>query len=107
MMPIIDIGISVSVILAVVALYGFCLFSWWWLKHDGASAVYIYLTILLLGIGIDNTVEAYVRFTWINTHADVIRFTLWWPMRMVVEVVALCSLVGHMTYRVIMKEADK
>ena len=53
-MPIIDIGTSVSVILSVVSLYGFCLFVWWWKKNDGASAVYVYLTILLLGIGIDN-----------------------------------------------------
>ena len=101
MLPLIEIGTSVAVIKAVVSFYGFVLFCWWWAYKGEASTIYIYLTILLLGLGIDNGIEAYARYQWLATGVDSFRLTVWWPLRLVVGTIALFALVGHMTVRII------
>lgn len=101
MLPLIEIGVSMAVFKAVVSLYGFALFVGWWVHKGSASAIYVYLTMLLLGLGIDNSVEAIARYQWITCGVDAIRYTPWWPARLIIGTFALCALVGHMTVRVI------
>ena len=101
MLPLTEIGTSIAVIKAAVSFYGFFLFCFWWFYKGEASSIYIYLTFLLLGLGIDNSVEAYARYTWIHTGVDTFRLTVWWPLRLAVGTLALFAMVGHMTVRII------
>jgi hypothetical protein len=101
MLPSIEIGTSMAVLKAVVSFYGFALFVFWWVYKGSASTIYVYLTILLLGLGIDNAVESYARYEFIAHGADTFRFTIWWPLRLAIGTIALFALVGHMTVRVI------
>jgi hypothetical protein len=99
MMPIIDVGFSISTISAAIGFYGFCLFVYcWWLKKE-ASIVYIYVTFLLLGLGIEHAVEAYVKYRYMNFGEDTFRFTFWWPLRLVIVTGSMFFLVGELTKR--------
>lgn len=99
MLPITEFGWQISTYMACVSAYGFVLFLGCWIHKKSASSVYIYITFLLLGMAIDNGCEAYARYQWIQFGLDTFRKTAWWPMRLVIELVALSSLIGHMTLR--------
>jgi hypothetical protein len=96
-MPIIDIGFSMNIFKSAVCFYGFILFIWWWHREGKASTVYACITFLLLGLGLDNAVEAYARYMWINYGIDEFRKTIWWPLRLVPSTLVLCGLVWHLT----------
>jgi hypothetical protein len=102
--PIIDIGFSMNVFKSTVCAYGFWLFSWWgnreWKrKKQKPSEVYSCITLMLLGLAIDNAVEAYARQMWISYGIDEIRKTIWWPLRLVVSTFAIVLMVGSLTMR--------
>jgi hypothetical protein len=97
--PIIDIGFSMNVFKASVCSYGFGLFMWWWFREGKASTVYACVTFLLFGLAIDNIVEGYVRYMWINFGEDTFRKTFWWPLRLVPSTLVLCGLVWHLTVK--------
>lgn len=99
MMPLTEFGWQVSTYMAIVSAYGFLLFIGCWIYKKDASAVYAYVTFLLLGMAIDNACEAYARYQWINCGVDEFRKTIWWPMRLIIGMLSLSALVGHMTLR--------
>lgn len=99
MMPLVEFGTSIALIKAVICFYGFILFAWWWQKKGNASSVYICVTFILLGLAIDNFVESYAQYRWLNYREDEVRYTIWWPLRLVPSILPLCGMVWHLTVR--------
>lgn len=89
----------------IVSWYGFWLFLWWWLKQGKASAVYAYVTFLLLGIALSTSGSIYVRHfkfhdpdVWLELMG-----TWWWGARLWVTLISVTAIVGHMSYRAFWK----
>ena len=85
------------VILAIISFYGFCLFSWWWIKKGSASSVYAYVDFLLLGISIRSIVDAFII-----VHPEIID-TWIWIARLLLCFLFVGAIVLHMSYRVFIK----
>lgn len=98
-LPLIEIGTSMNVFKAFVCFYGFLLFVWWWYRKREASKIYACFTFVLLGLGIDNAIEAYVRYRWVWCNEDTFRYTIWWPLRLVPSIIPLCGIVWELTVR--------
>ena len=97
-----DLAYWLYIITIVVAAFGAALFTWWWIKKGKASAVYMYVTILLLGEAVSSTLSLWARHLWFTASNDVyvgfLRSNLW-AFRHFVVLVGLLLLVCHMTYR--------
>ena len=53
--------------IAVVSIYGCALFLWWWWKVGRATEVYVYVTMLMLGIGL--TAGFAARSRWLHSYS--------------------------------------
>jgi hypothetical protein len=88
----------------IVALYGFCLFLWWWKKVGQASEIYIYFTILLLSEAIYNFFNALARY-FRDTNDIELYWSLMdspiWVLRAVFHLLVLSTIIGCVTVRAI------
>jgi len=97
-----DLVLWIYSLTALVSLYGFCLFAWWWKKRGRASAVYGYVTFILLGITLYNTGSGYVRWYRYTDHDHYMDLmgTWWWTGRLWIILLSVLAIVIHMSYRV-------
>ncbi len=90
--------------IVIVALYGFCLFLWWWKKVGQASEIYIYFTILLLSEAIYNFFNALARY-FRDTNDIELYWSLMdspiWVLRAVFHLLVLSTIIGCVTVRAI------
>lgn len=87
---------------AMLCLYAFVLFAWWWWKLGKASYMFKYLTVLFLSEGVRFAVDAHVRYAKVvgdmehyMSHFDA----WWWPLRLCVPLFVMVCIVGHISYR--------
>ena len=86
----------------VVSWYGVLLFAWWWSKTQRATAVYLYVMFLLLGIALSTTGSIYARW-YLSIDYDLYKGILsswWWAARLWITLGSVIAIVGHMSYRV-------
>lgn len=96
----------------LAALWGFTLFSWWWMKtwrltRERPSSIFICLWMIFFGEILDNGMSFYMRRSIINSNLDDTNlfFNTWmWPTRVVPILVALLAVDVIMTYRIIYKK---
>lgn len=99
-----DITLCVYLITAIVASSGSVLFIWWFaVNRFHSSAVYLYVTILLLGEAITSWGNVQGRCLVLSDDGTFLPFTLTWPwqMRSVFTLVGLTAIVLHMSFRVL------
>lgn len=94
-------------LIVILSLYGFGLFVWWWKKMGKASAVYKYITFLLLGIAMEHSVNLYAR---VCLHhgcykklINCITSTIW-SARLYLVIICIGFIVFHMSYRAFFKK---
>ena len=89
-------------LVSLVALYGFGLFAWYWGRVGKASSMFIYVTLLFMGIAFDHGVglcARSMRFT--DSESYLVFMASWlWPARMYLLLAVLTAIVVHMTMRV-------
>jgi hypothetical protein len=93
---------------ALISGYGVLLFTWWWVRQKNASPVYIYVTVILIGMCNRNGVELVGRYYVVTCPNTFIEFTkMWfWSARVSVQLVAVSFMVVHMTYRVLKSRGE-
>jgi hypothetical protein len=99
-----DVAVWIYIITILVCFYGSGLFFWWWIKKGSASAVYIYVTLLLFGQGFQAVLSLQARFLWLSGQMEIYKEFLcsWaWHSRTVLALIACTAIVFHMTYRAI------
>jgi hypothetical protein len=99
-----DISVLLYIVTIAVCFYGAILFFAWWMKKGAASAVYIYVTLLLLGQGFQSLLSLQARWLWLTGQIDKYEEFLcsWaWHSRTVLTLIACAAIVFHMTYRAI------
>lgn len=92
----------VYIIIAFVSTYGFVLFSWWWWRMGRATEIYVYLTIMFLGIGISAGIGAYSRVWHVLSEPYYHQFikSFWWASGPLVVLSVLIAINVRMTRRV-------
>lgn len=99
-----DITVWIYIVTIAVCFYGAGLFFWWWMRIGYASAVYVYVTFLLLGQGFQALLSLQARWLWLTMQFDSYKEFLcsWvWHSRTILALVACAAIVFHMTYRAI------
>lgn len=81
----------IDLLTAWVALIGFTLFLYWWVRTGRATPGFVYVTILLFVIFFENLVETYMKY---------IKGPLW-TLNSVIMMLTVVTLVLHMFYRVV------
>uniref|UniRef100_A0A6H1ZDZ5 Uncharacterized protein n=1 Tax=viral metagenome TaxID=1070528 RepID=A0A6H1ZDZ5_9ZZZZ len=105
-----DMAYSMYVFLFLVSAYGSVLFAWWWIKKGSASAVYAYVTFMLLGEAIESIIAVKARHFWMAGKLLEYQEFLcsWtWKMRTSITLIAITCIVIHMTYRAIFQPVIK
>ncbi len=89
--------------LSLVSLYGFILFSWWWVKIGEVSDVYAYVTYLFASLVFINAPQAYVRYVFVESGTNVIYDSIVtstiWTLRSTPCLIVISVLVVKMTLR--------
>ena len=52
----------ILLLLVVICMYGFGMFAWWWKKIGKATEVYVYVTMLFLGLAISSAEIVWARY---------------------------------------------
>jgi hypothetical protein len=102
-----DLAYWLYVFTILISIYGTSLFVWWWVKMGKASAVYVYVTLLIIGEGISSGMSLYARHLFLTDGYEVYTAYLKsgvWPYRHLLVFMALVMLVGHMSYRAFRSE---
>ena len=96
-----DITLYLYGVETVMALYGFCLFSWWWIKVKKASPMYVYVTLMFLSIFLRTSVSTYARWLRCNEPGCYYDFmTGWvWSGRLYLQIIITGAIISHMSYR--------
>ena len=100
----IDATVLIYIAILVVAIYGTCLFTWWWVKNRRASSVFVYVTFVFVGEAIETGIALWSRMLgmyYSAEHKDAFQAIFLWPGRKIVILGALTALVVHMTVRLI------
>ena len=95
--------LALYVLVAITCLSGFSLCIWWWKRNDwNASAMYIYFTFMLFGIGFQNAVDSHVYYDRVFTPGDgVLLYDTWvWSLRTIILLVVSVFVISHMIRRV-------
>ena len=90
------------IIITITAVYGSGLFIWWWIKQGQASAIYMYVTLFLIGSAIEHGVEGYVRYIHLlqgESAMGLFQHCWVWAARLYVWLIAIVAIVIHMSYR--------
>lgn len=102
-----DYGIVLDGVLMIFAALGFGIFAYWWGRNRRATIVYIYVTVLLLGISVEKFMEFFFRVTFLEyIHQEtepfcVILNSTEWQLRSLLLTSIVVVLVVHMTMRMI------
>ena len=86
--------------------FGFCLFAWWAGKKGSASAWYIYVMLVLMGIVISTVPEFMSRVERLQGNYDemlLMHQTWWWASRKIPLTIALFLITGHATWKLVVK----
>ena len=96
-----DLTFCIYTATSILSLSGFVLFIWWWFRMRSASEVFVYVTLLLLFIGVERGFLAVFR------HAVVVDYTWahslilneWWALRTIPELVIISLIIVRMARR--------
>ena len=89
---------------SITAGFGFIVFFWWWSKQNfHASAVYIYVMILLFGIWYADAFNAIVRYYRFVDECmyDILLGSKLWAWRKIFCTISVALIVIHLTVRLI------
>lgn len=98
-----DIPSIVYTLTAVVGVYGFSLFAWWWRKIGSATEVYVYVTFLFFGVFVTSIIGLYSRYLHYQISCDVYDIFVkshWWSLGPVMILAVLIGICWRMTRRV-------
>jgi hypothetical protein len=99
-----DLCFWVYIGIAIISLYGFCLFFWWWRLGGHASEVYIYVMLLMLSNFLYYSINSYARFIFVtdinntNAYEDIIN-SLFWNVRAIPNLIIISLIVIRMSIR--------
>lgn len=101
-MIITDVTFYIYALAAFAGLFGFFLFSWWWMRVGSATDVYIYVSFLFLTNAFSDTVALYARYL---RNIDPARMTIFhdcylWDFRRIPELIVLIIFIVRMLLRV-------
>jgi hypothetical protein len=98
----IDWATFVYIVKAIVSIYGFGMFVWWWRRIGRASEIYIYMTIIFLGIAIASGFIIYARVVYGFESESYIYFvkSVWWSIGPLIILIALLAIDIRMTRRI-------
>jgi hypothetical protein len=90
-------------IIMILSGYGFGLFAWWWRVMGKASEIYIYITLLFLGIFVSAGAGIYSRIIHCvdNDYYHEFIFSYWWALGPCVVLAVLLAINIRMTRRVL------
>jgi hypothetical protein len=99
-----DICFWIYVLIAVISLYGFCLFLWWKRLVGHASEVYNYVMLMFGCIFFTYTLNAYARFVFVNDVNNLNEYeafiTHWvWQLRALPNLIVISLIVFRMNQR--------
>jgi hypothetical protein len=99
-----DLCFWVYIGIAVMSLYGFSLFFWWWRLGGQASEVYIYIMLLMLSNFLYYSINSYARFSFINDAGNLNNYeeiisSFFWQVRAIPNLVIITLIVARMTRR--------
>lgn len=103
----VDFGLLFDGVLGVFATVGFCIFVYWWARYRRATVVYIYVTVLLLGIGVEKWIEFFFRITFLEIIKQetsafcIILGSSGWQFRGLLLTIIVIMLVTHMSARMV------
>jgi len=102
MSGLIDYTTWVYIVIAFISTYGLGLFGWWWWKMGKATEIYIYITVMFLGIGISSAIGIYSRIIYAlnNPYYDYFIKSFWWSVGPLVVLSSLVAINIRMTRRV-------
>jgi len=89
-------------LMILCSLYTFILFVIWWRRVGSVSYVYKVLTVLLLGILIQNLGNLFsVLHKHTNDVAGMVEIlhSWWWPLRLIPSTLCLIAFVIHFSWR--------
>lgn len=98
-----DMTTLIYVLKTVVSTYGFGMFVWWWRRIGRASEIYIYMTIIFLGIAIASGIIVFARvYFGFGENSYYIYFvnSVWWSLGPLIILVALVAIDVRMTRRI-------
>lgn len=103
----VDFGLLFDGVLAVFATIGFGIFLYWWARYRRATIIYIYVMVLLLGIGVEKWMEFFFRITFLEIIKQetsafcVILGSNGWQLRGLLLTIIVIVLVTHMSARMV------
>lgn len=100
-----DATFWISLTLAALSYYGFMLFGWWALKTKKTTAPFVYMAVILLGIGVRTTGDL-IRLYYLHFDREeslLISDAFWWDARLIPCLIGVLLIVIHMSYRAFWK----
>jgi hypothetical protein len=97
-----DPTIYIYLVTLLIAIYGSCLFGWWWISKGKASSVFAYVTFIFIGEIVESSMSLMARVLWVTRGLEYHRMlmeSVFWPGRKLVTMVALAFIVAHMSWR--------
>ena len=99
-----DLCFWIYISIALVSLYGFCLFIWWKSIVKNTSEVYNYVMLLFICLFINYALNSWARFVFINDLTNLNEYenfiTNWvWHFRAVPNLIIISIIVFRMNQR--------
>jgi len=106
-----DAGCALYALTTLVAIYGWGLFGFWWIKCKfKASAVFLYVMWMMFGIGLEAGLSCYARLLRLSNQIPMFRElaeSALWQLKLLPLLFVLLFIVIHMTVRLVRKPSLK